>query len=339
MTTLNLRRRFTRAAVLPARLMSCPFLRPARVLSVASAGALMMIGVGATPVCERASSRPDAGKAWFDAKSLCVFRLGDRQMPQDREQLSDGLLAGWRRSIDLPDPSRAVTLEGGAYPSIQTLRIDLSDGELKSGRKKDKIKLSNRVEETLAVSHLEVRGEPLLLQKAKLNMSIVADAAQLELERDRKGRPVMALADARSGSLRFDVAQADVQDLLLKNAREMGGKYGVKVESTRLTLTPETPRSIRASLHLSTKVGFIPAGMLFKAHVVVDDAMNAKITGLTVDGDEALGPLIVTLLRPALAKYNDTTRPLVSFPAGSLKLRDVSVRVDDSLHLSAAFGS
>ena len=299
----------------------------------------MMMGVGASPVCEPASARPAAGKAWFDAKSICVFRLGGREMPQDREQLSDGLLAGWRRSIDLPDPSRAVTLEGGAYPSIDTFRIDLSDGELKSGQKKDKIKLNNRVEKTLEVNHLEVRGEPLLLQKAKLNMSIVADAAQLELERDRKGRPVMALADARSGSLHFDVTQSDVQDLLLKNAREMAGKYGVKVESTRLTLTPETPRSIRASLHLSTKVGFIPAGMLFKAHVVVDDSMNAKITGLTVDGDEALGPLIVGLLRPALARYNDTTRPLVSFPAGNLKLRDVAVRVDDSLHLSAAFGS
>ena len=68
--------------------------------------------------------------------------------------------------------------------------------------------------------------------------------------------------------------------------------------------------------------------------------MNAKLTGLTCDGDEALGPLIVGLLRPALAKHNNETRPLVSFPAGGkLQLRDVGVRVDDSLHLTAAFGN
>lgn len=339
MTTRNLRRRFVRAAVLPVRAVSHTLHRPAKALTVASVGVLMMMGVGAAPVCDTAPGRAAQAKAWFDAKSICVFRLGNGQMPQDREQLADGLLDGWSRSIKLPDPSKAVTLEGGAYPSLDALRINLSDGEFKTGQKKDKIKLNNKVEKTLEVSHLEVRGEPLLLQKAKLNMSIVADAAQLDLERDRRGRPVMALADARSGSLEFEVSQADMQELLLKNAREMGAKYGVKVVSTKFTLTPETPRAIHASLHLSTRMGFIPAGMLFKANVVVDDAMNAKITGLTVDGDEALGPLIVGILRPALTSYNNTTRPLVSFPAGNLKLRDVAVRVDDSLHLNASFGS
>lgn len=339
MTTLKLRRGFARAALLGARIATRTFHRPAKALTIGSAGVLLMMGVGATPVVEMASAGPAPRKAWFDAKSLCVFRLGNGEMPQDREALADGLLAGWSRSITLPDPSKAVTLQGGVYPSLDALRINLSDGEFKTGQKKDKIKLNNKVEKTLEVSHLEVRGEPLLLQKAKLNMSIVADAAQLDLERDRRGRPVMALADARSGSLQFEVSQADVQELLLKNAREMGAKYGVKVESTRFTLKPETPRSIQASLHISTKVGFVPAGMLFKAHVVVDDAMNAKITGLTVDGDEALGPLIVGILRPALTSYNNTTRPLVSFPAGNLKLRDVAVRVDDSLHLNASFGS
>jgi hypothetical protein len=67
--------------------------------------------------------------------------------------------------------------------------------------------------------------------------------------------------------------------------------------------------------------------------------MNATITGISIDGDEALGPLIVGLLRPELTKHNNETRRLVAFPAGKLQLRDIAVRVDDSLHLTAAFGS
>jgi len=340
MTALTLRHRIARSLYSPARAVLHTVHRPAKALTVAASGLLLVMGTGASPLSKPAGPAPAGGKAWFDAKSVCVFRLGsDRAMPQDREELSDALLAGWRRSIQLPDASNAVTVQGGAYPSIGDLRINLSDGELKAGQKKDKIKLNNKVEKTLDVQHLEVRGEPLLLQKARLNMSLVADAARLELERDRRGRPVMMLADARNGSLSFNVSQTDVQDLLLKNAREMAGKYGVKVESTKLTLAPETPRSIQATLHISTKVGFIPAGMLFKAHVVVDDAMNATITGLTCDGDEALGPLIVGLLRPALANYEGKTRPLLSFPAGHVKLRDIQLRVDDSFHLVAEFGS
>jgi len=95
---------------------------------------------------------------------------------------------------------------------------------------------------------------------------------------------------------------------------------------------------LQATLYVGLRIALIPAGMLFRAHVSVDDKMNAKITGLTCDGDEALGPIIVGLLRPAIARYNNETRPLVSFPAGDMKLHDVGVAVDDSLHLHAEFG-
>jgi hypothetical protein len=150
----------------------------------------------------------------------------------------------------------------------------------------------------------------------------------------------MVLADAKSGNLNFDITVTDAEQILLRTARESASKYGITIQRMDLKVLPDTPRSVRAQLHVMTLVGFIPAGMTFKAHVIVDDSMNAKLTGLTVDGDEALGPLIVNFLRPGLSRYDNETRPLVSFPAGGrVQLRDVAVRVDDSLHLSAAFGN
>lgn len=311
--------------------------RPARALTVGLIALLLMMGVGAAPAGNAALSSADK-KAWIDARPVCLFRLGTGPMPQDMAQLTAALLDGWKRSIALPDPAKVISVEGDAFPALDALHIDLTDGALRPSAKKERIHVNNRIEESLTVTRLDVRGEPLLLRNAHFNMSLTANGAQLAFERDRKGRPVMLLADAKSGTLAFAVTQGDLESLLLRSAREAASKYGVTVERMRLRITPETPRSIQASLYVATKVGFIPAGMLFKVHVTVDNAMNARITGLTCDGDEALGPIIVGLLRPALANYNGRTRPLLSFPAGKLQLRDVGLRVDDAVHLTASFG-
>jgi hypothetical protein len=301
-----------------------------------SAGLIAAFGLFA-PAAHAAKG--DDQKAWMEAKNVCQFPLGEGRMPEDAHELSVALNEGWKRNIVLPDPQKAVTITGGTYPTINTFRIDFSEGQLRPSTSKEKTVLNDRVEKNLQVEHLEVRGQPVLLQKSKLNMKLVAEGAQLDMERDRHGKPVMLLTQAKSGTLEFDVTRADAEALLLKNAREMGSHYGVTIEKIELTVVPETPRSVQATLYVETKVALIPAGMLFQAHVTIDNSMNAKISGLTCDGDEALGPLIVHFLRPSLARYNGKTKPLVAFPTKNMHLRDVAVRVDDSLHLSAAFGS
>ena len=308
--------------------------RPIGPLALAAVGFSLMAGAGAASVV--LSHRQ--AKPWFDARSVCFFRLGAAGMPQTPQELAAALSRGCRQSLILPDEDNTVMIDGATYPSINSLTIDLSDGRFRSA-KKDKINVNNKIEQDLRVRHLEVRGQPLLLQHARLNMNLVADGAEVALERDLRGRPVMVLADARSGHLDFDVSIRDAEAILLRTARDAASRYGVTIEQMDIKVVPQTPRSLQAQVHVMTIVGFIPAGMIFKAHVTVDNAMNARLSGLTVDGDEALGPLIVGFLRPGLEKYNNQTRPLVSFPAGKVQLRDVAVRVDDSLHLTAAFGS
>ena len=308
------------------------FRRPLRAILFGAAGFLAL--TGAAPA--HRAGKP--GSAWVDAKSVCLFRLGATRMPRDDNELSAALIRGWEKTITFPDQARVVTMQGGRFPSVDVLRIDLSRGTLHPSGKKDQIRVNNKVETSLKVSRLEVKAQPLLLEKAKLNMNLTATDARLAMERDRKGRPVMMLTDAKAGTLLFDCTRADLEHLFLQSAREMGSKYGVDVDQTKLTFEQESPRSIQASLYLHTRFAFVPAGMLFKAHVFVDDAMNARISGLTCDGDDILGPIIVGLLRPHLAGYNGRTRPLLSFPAGNLRLRDVGLKVDDSLHLTASFG-
>jgi hypothetical protein len=149
----------------------------------------------------------------------------------------------------------------------------------------------------------------------------------------------MLLSEARDASLSFEATGVDLQRILLADLRAAGSPFGLDVISTSLHLVADTDRSVSVDLQIRTKFALIPAGMHFRAHVDIDDNMNAKLSGLSCDGDEVLGPLIVGLIRPDLSQYDGRSRPLLSFPSGKMHLRDVRIRVDDSVHLNAAFGT
>ena len=83
----------------------------------------------------------------------------------------------------------------------------------------------------------------------------------------------------------------------------------------------------------------LPAGLRFKARMDVDDQLNGKITKLSCDGDQLLGPLISTIVNPQLDKYEGKKRPLVGFVYGKMKLRDLKINVDDGFKLDAGFGN
>jgi hypothetical protein len=122
----------------------------------------------------------------------------------------------------------------------------------------------------------------------------------------------------------------------VEDLRTAASPYGVRINSASLRLIADNPHSVSVDLYVATQIALIPAGMRFKAHVDIDDGMNAKLTGLSCDGDRLLGPLISGLLRPGLVQYEGKTRPLMSFPSAKLHLHEIAIRVDDSVHLTAA---
>ena len=131
----------------------------------------------------------------------------------------------------------------------------------------------------------------------------------------------------------------DVERLLLAAAKKGAGRYGLSVDGTRLRLSVEDGRTIRVHLKLSTRIGFVPAGLHFRARMDIDDNLNGRLSELSCTGDQALGPLISGLIQPFIKKYNGTTRPLMNFPATDIRLRGVEIVADRTIRVSAAFGS
>jgi hypothetical protein len=298
-----------------------------------------LLGIwGGSLVRSAHADQANNAKAWFDARSVCIFPLRDGRLPRSRDELDESLTRGWDKAMQVPDASKLVQIQGEGYPALESLRIDLSDATMPNG-KAEKVQPNNRPQTRLGVERFELVGEPLLCRQGRLNLTVSAADAHLDLERDRRGKPIMLLAEAKDANLTFEATGADLQRILLADLRAAASPFGVDVISTSLHLTSDSDRSVSVDLQVLTKFALIPAGMHFKAHVDIDDNMNAKLTGLSCDGDQVLGPLIVGLIRPGLAKYDGRSRPLISFPSGKMHLRDVRIRVDDSVHLNAAFGT
>ena len=308
---------------------------------------LMVACLAATGGCASSSRRkpqaraPKPVKPWMHVQSLALFPMSKSIPPQTPEMLASSLEKGWEARLNVPEGSDLVRIEGAdSYPHVATMTIDLSDVSIPTKSKQPKLKPRGRSEGALHVDNLELVARPLLLEKAKMVLGLTAADAKLELRRDKKGQPMLALAGAEDGQVSLELSRKDLDTLLLQTARETAGKYGVAVDRTRLKLDMVGERSLRIDLKVDVRLAaLLPAGLRVKARIDVDDKLNGKVVRLNCEGDQLLGPLISSVIDPQLKKYEGKTKPLVGFAFGKMKLRDLRIDVEDGFKLNAAFGN
>jgi hypothetical protein len=305
---------------------------------IGMAAAIVLWGAGDNHhLAEAASKRP---KAWFDAKGAFVFPLGGGPLPTTRYELADGLTRGWKSHLRFPEGGEIVNSTGGRYPAIGNLSVHLGGGIMNTDRdlKKDPpLRPSGIVDSRVAVRDFDLDARPLICDKAKLDIRVTATDARFDIEHDEHGKPMVMLSDAKKASFSFHASNEDIERILLMDLNDAVEKYHVTFSGAKLKLEAANDRSIDVDLKLTAKVAFVPAGLHFQAHVDIDDDMYAKLSSLKCEGDEALGPLIVGLIKPGMKKYEGKSRLVFSFPTGQLKLRDVKIQGGDEIKVSASF--
>jgi len=312
----------------------------ARVGAIAAVVVCLALGCSdAKHAAHRAKNTNRKPRAWFDAKGFCVFPLVTDSLPTTQQQLTDALTAGWRKNLKFKDDDAQIVTAAGRAPSLSSLKFDLAGGRMDLTKDNKKTKPSGKVEGQFEVGQFDLEGAPLLCDRAKMTLSLTASHARLDYDHDEGGRPVLMLADAKRARLDFQITPADLERVVLVSTRAAAGKYGVKVDSVSIKLDAITSRSLTLDMHLATHVGFIPAGMRFQAHVDIDNNMNARLTHLQCDGDEALGPLIVNIIRPGLQNYENRSKPVFSFPTGELQLKDVQIQPADHIRITTLLGT
>src|SRR5579859_1975288 len=107
------------------------------VCGLVACGAALLLGaeMGAGPVGKAGGAgTPVKRDPWFEARTICLFRLGSGPMPQTAVELSEALQRGWAQAIRFRDPSSVVTMEQPDFPTFGALKLNLTDGHVKIAR-------------------------------------------------------------------------------------------------------------------------------------------------------------------------------------------------------------
>lgn len=279
-------------------------------------------------------------KAWINGKGMWVFPFAADKLPDTADDFAAAMERGYRKALELPDFATGIVVaRGGTYPSVDSLTIDVCDAVVKNPENKRKPSDRELALHGIDAAKFELLGKHMSLEHANVDLTMIATDARLLFTRDSAGKPLLVMGNAKAGHVSVELSLDDCERLLLAAAQKGGAKYALAVDKARLKMTVDDGRSVRVHVKLSTRVGFIPAGLHLRAKLDIDPNLDATLSELSCTGDEALGPLIGGLIQPFLDRYNGKTRPLMNFPKTDMRLRDVQITADETIRLAADFGS
>ena len=81
------------------------------------------------------------------------------------------------------------------------------------------------------------------------------------------------------------------------------------------------------------------ATLALTGRLAVDDALNATLSNLALDGDAMILKLAGSFARPHMDRLEGRVFPLLAFTPAGLKLHDVQMTIGESLQVQAKFGT
>ena len=156
-----------------------------------------------------------------------MFPLQRESFPQDSETLRAALEESLRAVVRPAGPM--VQVEDAGYPKLAALRISL-DGAQTGDRPPPRPRPVGPVSPGLEVQDFEISANPLLVQRARVQLACTARDLRLGQGRDREGNVLLLLQDAADGNIEVAVALADLEALVLAGAKAEAAKQGVTVE-------------------------------------------------------------------------------------------------------------
>lgn len=268
-----------------------------------------------------------------------MFPLGGSNFPTSREELTAAVLSGLSGVLILPGNREAVKLEGGNFPALDRVAIDLTGARAEADRLPPEPRGVGQVQPGPSAAKLDVAGHPITVRSAPVDLDLSAADAKFNYDRDAAGKPVLVLAEARQGQVTVQILQADLKTLIQTGAKEAAAKHGVQIQETHLTLTQLDPRSLAAEIRVKAKKLFVSATVSIRGQLRIDDAMNATVSDLACHGEGMLGDMASALIRPKLDQINGKSYPLSAIALGSVRLRDLQLQVADAVKVTAKFGS
>lgn len=268
-----------------------------------------------------------------------MFPLAGKNFPGSANELTESIEKALAEVLTLTRKDPAVSAEGGKYPSIKKLTINLNNAVVSATDPPPKPQPTGKREQGIEVDALEVTGKPIKYEQNKLEMELKASGVKLDFGRDKKGHPLLVLADAKEGHVQAKISKDDIESLARAAAEAAAKQQGIKIDDLDLTLGSEGKRSVTADVRVKAKKMMVSGTIHIRGKLDIDDELNATVSGLECTGEGMIGTMAAGIVKSKLKGYEGKVFPLMTFSLGDVTLRDLKIDVKNSVQVTAAFGS
>jgi hypothetical protein len=239
--------------------------------------------------------------------------------------------------LRFPQRSGVVNATGD-YPGLDQVKINLTDAMVVTEALPPRPEAASDRQPGISVASLDVVGKPIRHQAAKVDFSLSARGLGFDFARDPEGNPMLVLRSAEAGSVEVDVSRQDLQSLVAAAAATAVKPHGITIQDLQLNLTNLGPRSLHAEVRVKAKKAFVSGTLVLSGRANIDDELIATLSEVSISGDGMIGKLAAGALKGKLADIEGEKIPLTTVSLGDVRLHDLNVSTDPSLHVTAAFG-
>jgi hypothetical protein len=263
-----------------------------------------------------------------------MLPLAGSQFPTSHDALSEAIVRGLAQ---YHVSARGVRAEGGDWPLIERLTVDVTGGRVTRDLR---LPRGGGVSEgEIRISRIAVEGRPFFFETAPLQLSVTATNAALGLVRAEGGVLLLTLLRATDGMITIATQRSDLEALVHALITPIAAEQGVDIKGARLTLRSRGPRTLDFQVEVTAKMFVMTARATVSGKLEVDDQFNARVSELACAGQGMLATAATAFLRPHLAQIERRTFPLLALPLGEIKLRDISIAAEETVQLTARFAA
>lgn len=266
-----------------------------------------------------------------------MFPLAGKDFPSSSDELATSIEEALGEVFALPKKD-GVTINGAKFPALQTVKINLSGATVSAKKPPPKPKPVGKRQAGVRVAKLEVSGQPIQYEQTKLNLKVTGSGLVFDFARDKKGNPLLVLAEAEDGKVEAKITKKDIETLLTEAAGVAATQQGITIQDLDLDLKQNGPRSVAAEVRVKARKLLMSGTIVITGKLDIDDELNATVSDLNCTGEGMVGKIAAGIVEKKIKPYDGTTIPLMTFSLGDVALRDLKIKVKDSVEVSAAFG-
>jgi len=263
-----------------------------------------------------------------------MLPLAGESFPTTADELAAALQSGFETRGLVP---HQITIEGKEYPELTQVSVDLTGGKITRENRPVDTAAKTGASSFLEIAQLELFGEPVYFEQTALEIRVEAEQVKMRVA-GHPGNGSLMLESAAAGKISVKITHEALEDLLRSLVSGAAAKQGLEVKETKLDLEQDGARGVAFRAEVTAKVFIMNATLALTGRLDIDDAFNARLSALALDGDSMVVNLAGSFLRPRLQALEGRVFPLLAFSPGGLKLRDIELSVSPSLQVHARFG-